>query len=134
MMLFQLLIKLFLVEFARAGLHDPRLIRLDTESKISPDLHSAFFTMKSAEKEGALMQILSVGHRLTTLGRRKQSDLRMQNRISSKFQQARPRPQFEQKKKAVRAKRGSAERFIVRSGMSPLRSIRLSSLQLPSIM
>ena len=53
---------LFLVEFARAGLHDPRLIRLDIESKISPDLQSAFFAMKSAEKEGALMQILSVGH------------------------------------------------------------------------
>lgn len=49
-----------LVEFARAGLQQPNLVRLDAESKISPDLQSAFFTMKSAEKEGALMQILSV--------------------------------------------------------------------------
>ncbi|CAD6576283.1 MAG: ATP-dependent RNA helicase dbp10 [Alectoria sarmentosa] len=48
-----------LVEFARAGLQQPNLVRLDAESKISPDLQSAFFTMKSAEKEGALMQILS---------------------------------------------------------------------------
>jgi ATP-dependent RNA helicase DDX54/DBP10 len=47
-----------LVEFARAGLQEPSLIRLDAESKISPDLESAFFTVKSAEKEGALLHIL----------------------------------------------------------------------------
>ena len=48
-----------LVEFARAGLQDPNLVRLDVESKISPDLQSAFFTVKSAEKEGALIHILN---------------------------------------------------------------------------
>ena len=48
-----------LVEFARAGLQEPNLIRLDAESKISPDLQSAFFTVKSAEKEGALLHILN---------------------------------------------------------------------------
>lgn len=47
-----------LVEFARAGLQDPTLVRLDTESKISPDLQSAFFSVKSADKEGALLHIL----------------------------------------------------------------------------
>ncbi|KAL4872871.1 ATP-dependent RNA helicase dbp10 [Aspergillus spectabilis] len=47
-----------LVEFARAGLQDPTLVRLDTESKISPDLQNAFFSIKSAEKEGALLYIL----------------------------------------------------------------------------
>jgi ATP-dependent RNA helicase DDX54/DBP10 len=47
-----------LVEFARAGLQEPSLVRLDAESKISPDLESAFFTTKSAEKEGALLHIL----------------------------------------------------------------------------
>ncbi|OJJ37734.1 hypothetical protein ASPWEDRAFT_39480 [Aspergillus wentii DTO 134E9] len=47
-----------LVEFARAGLQDPTLIRLDTESKISPDLQNAFFSVKSADKEGALLHIL----------------------------------------------------------------------------
>lgn len=46
-----------LVEFARAGLQDPVLIRLDAESKISPDLQSAFFSVKSGEKEGALLHI-----------------------------------------------------------------------------
>lgn len=47
-----------LVEFARAGLQEPNLVRLDAESKISSDLQSAFFTMKSAEKEGALLHVL----------------------------------------------------------------------------
>ncbi|MCJ1433337.1 ATP-dependent RNA helicase dbp10 [Xylographa pallens] len=47
-----------LVEFARAGLQDPNLVRLDAESKISPDLQSAFFSVKTAEKEGALLHIL----------------------------------------------------------------------------
>jgi ATP-dependent RNA helicase DDX54/DBP10 len=47
-----------LVEFARAGLQEPVLVRLDAETKISPDLESAFFTVKSAEKEGALLYIL----------------------------------------------------------------------------
>lgn len=48
-----------LVEFARAGLHEPALIRLDAESKVSPDLQNAFFSVKSADKEGALLQILN---------------------------------------------------------------------------
>lgn len=47
-----------LVEFASAGLQEPKLIRLDAESKISPDLQSAFFTVKSGEKEGALLHVL----------------------------------------------------------------------------
>ena len=47
-----------LVEFTKAGLRDPRLVRLDSESKISPDLQSAFFTMKTAEKDGALLHLL----------------------------------------------------------------------------
>ncbi|KAL8665929.1 MAG: hypothetical protein Q9202_001865 [Teloschistes flavicans] len=48
-----------LVEFARAGLQEPTLVRLDAESKVSPDLQSVFFTMKSAEKEGALLHVLN---------------------------------------------------------------------------
>lgn len=47
-----------LVEFARAGLQDPKLVRLDAESKVSPTLECAFFTVKRAEKEGALLHIL----------------------------------------------------------------------------
>ncbi|KAL2264319.1 hypothetical protein VTK26DRAFT_7285 [Humicola hyalothermophila] len=47
-----------LVEFARAGLQDPSLVRLDAETKVSPDLESAFFSVKGGEKEGALLHIL----------------------------------------------------------------------------
>jgi ATP-dependent RNA helicase DDX54/DBP10 len=47
-----------LVEFARAGLQEPKLIRLDAESKISPDLQNAFFTVKSADRDGSLLHIL----------------------------------------------------------------------------
>lgn len=47
-----------LVEFARAGLQDPTLVRLDAESKISPDLQNIFFSVKSSDKEGALLHIL----------------------------------------------------------------------------
>ena len=47
-----------LVEFARAGLQEPALVRLDADSKISPDLQNAFLTVKSAEKEGALLHLL----------------------------------------------------------------------------
>jgi ATP-dependent RNA helicase DDX54/DBP10 len=57
-MLFSATLPKSLVEFARAGLQEPVLVRLDAETKISPDLESAFFTVKSAEKEGALLYII----------------------------------------------------------------------------
>ncbi|KAF2276266.1 ATP-dependent RNA helicase [Westerdykella ornata] len=47
-----------LVEFARAGLQEPKLIRLDADSKVSPDLENAFFSVKSADRDGALLHIL----------------------------------------------------------------------------
>lgn len=55
-----------LVEFARAGLQEPTLVRLDAESKISPDLENAFFSIKSADKEGALLYILHEVIRMPT--------------------------------------------------------------------
>lgn len=57
-LLFSATLPASLVEFARAGLQDPSLVRLDTETKISPDLENAFFSVKGAEKEGALLHIL----------------------------------------------------------------------------
>ena len=57
-LLFSATLPTSLVEFAKAGLQGPRLIRLDSESKVSPDLQNAFFTVKSAEKEAALLHIL----------------------------------------------------------------------------
>ncbi|KAK5998647.1 ATP-dependent RNA helicase DBP10 [Cladobotryum mycophilum] len=57
-LLFSATLPASLVEFARAGLQDPTLIRLDADTKISPDLESAFFSTKGAEKEGSLLHIL----------------------------------------------------------------------------
>ncbi|KIY50342.1 DEAD-domain-containing protein [Fistulina hepatica ATCC 64428] len=47
-----------LVEFAKAGLQDPKLVRLDAESKISSDLKMAFFSVKQVEKEVCLLSLL----------------------------------------------------------------------------
>lgn len=47
-----------LVEFAKAGLQDPKLVRLDAESKISSDLRMAFFSVKQIEKEACLLSLL----------------------------------------------------------------------------
>jgi ATP-dependent RNA helicase DDX54/DBP10 len=47
-----------LVEFAKAGLQDPLLIRLDVEQKISEDLETAFFSIKPVEKTAGLLYIL----------------------------------------------------------------------------
>lgn len=47
-----------LVDFAKAGLRDPKLVRLDAESKISTDLKMAFFSVKQAEKDACLLALL----------------------------------------------------------------------------
>ncbi|GJJ06257.1 hypothetical protein Clacol_000448 [Clathrus columnatus] len=47
-----------LVEFAKAGLQNPKLVRLDAESKISSDLRMAFFSVKQAEKDACLLLLL----------------------------------------------------------------------------
>lgn len=47
-----------LVEFAQAGLEDPRLVRLDAEAKLSADLRMAFFSVKHAEKDACLLALL----------------------------------------------------------------------------
>ncbi|KAI1794061.1 ATP-dependent RNA helicase DBP10 [Ganoderma leucocontextum] len=47
-----------LVEFAKAGLQNPKLVRLDAETKISADLKMAFFSVKQAEKDACLLVLL----------------------------------------------------------------------------
>lgn len=47
-----------LVEFAKAGLQEPQLVRLDVESKISSDLKMAFFSVHQEEKEACLLTLL----------------------------------------------------------------------------
>ncbi|KGQ09283.1 ATP-dependent RNA helicase DBP10 [Beauveria bassiana D1-5] len=57
-LLFSATLPTSLVEFARAGLQDPSLVRLDADTKVSPDLQSAYFSIKGDEKEGSLLHIL----------------------------------------------------------------------------
>ncbi|KAI0537663.1 P-loop containing nucleoside triphosphate hydrolase protein [Xylaria digitata] len=45
-------------EFVRAGCQDPVLVRLDADTKVSPDLEAAVFSVKGAEKLGTLLHIL----------------------------------------------------------------------------
>ncbi|XP_006847227.2 putative DEAD-box ATP-dependent RNA helicase 29 [Amborella trichopoda] len=47
-----------LAEFAKAGLRDPQLVRLDLETKISPDLKITFFTSRQEEKYAALLHLV----------------------------------------------------------------------------
>ena len=47
-----------LVDFAKAGLSNPVLVRLDAETKISDQLQMAFFTTKRTERDANLLYIL----------------------------------------------------------------------------
>ncbi len=47
-----------LVQFARAGLMDPVLIRLDTDTKISDSLSLSFFTVRNEDKPACLLFLL----------------------------------------------------------------------------
>ncbi|KAI8004633.1 putative DEAD-box ATP-dependent RNA helicase 29 [Camellia lanceoleosa] len=47
-----------LAEFAKAGLREPHLVRLDLESRISPDLKLNFFTLRHEEKNAALLYLV----------------------------------------------------------------------------
>ncbi|KAJ9675112.1 hypothetical protein PVL29_024167 [Vitis rotundifolia] len=47
-----------LAEFAKAGLQDPQLVRLDLDTKISPDLKNNFFTLRHEEKLAALLYLI----------------------------------------------------------------------------
>ena len=57
-LLFSATMPKLLAEFARAGLRDPQLVRLDTDTKISPNLQLAFFTVRQDEKPAALLHLL----------------------------------------------------------------------------
>lgn len=47
-----------LVEFAKAGLRNPLLVRLDAEQKISEQLQMAFFSVKDSERDASLLYLL----------------------------------------------------------------------------
>ncbi|GMH34370.1 hypothetical protein BSKO_02204 [Bryopsis sp. KO-2023] len=47
-----------LAEFTMSGLHDPEVVRLDTDVKISPELKVLFFTVRIEDKPAALLHLL----------------------------------------------------------------------------
>lgn len=47
-----------LAEFAKAGLRDPQVLRLDVDKKISPDLKLVFLTLRQEEKLAALLYLV----------------------------------------------------------------------------
>ncbi|GLD92857.1 hypothetical protein PINS_up001436 [Pythium insidiosum] len=47
-----------LVQFARAGLNEPELIRLDVENKISENLKMTFFTVRSGDKPALFLYMV----------------------------------------------------------------------------
>ncbi|NXE38533.1 DDX54 helicase, partial [Ptilorrhoa leucosticta] len=57
-MLFSATLPKLLVEFARAGLTEPMLIRLDVESKLSEQLKLAFFHVRGDNKPAVLLHLL----------------------------------------------------------------------------
>lgn len=57
-LLFSATMPKMLIQFSRAGLRDPQLIRLDTDSKMSEELRMAFFAVRSNEKLAALLYLV----------------------------------------------------------------------------
>ncbi|ELU05832.1 hypothetical protein CAPTEDRAFT_148777 [Capitella teleta] len=57
-LLFSATLPKLLVDFAKAGLHDPSLIRLDVDSKISPHLQLQFLQCRSDDKVALLLHLL----------------------------------------------------------------------------
>jgi superfamily II DNA/RNA helicase len=51
-LLFSATMPKMLLQFSRAGLRDPQLIRLDTDVKMSEELRLGFFSIRSNEKVG----------------------------------------------------------------------------------
>ena len=62
--LFSATLPKLLVDFAKAGLADPTLIRLDVESKIPDTLKLAFFNCRADAKDACLLYLLKVGYNL----------------------------------------------------------------------
>lgn len=57
-LLFSATLPKLLVEFAKAGLHDPTLLRLDVETKLSNQLQMSFFHCREDDKPALLLHVL----------------------------------------------------------------------------
>ena len=58
-LLFSATLPASLVEFARAGLQNPLLIRLDTDSKLSDKLKMAYFQVRIEDKLAVMIYLLN---------------------------------------------------------------------------
>jgi ATP-dependent RNA helicase DDX54/DBP10 len=47
-----------LAEFTRLGLNSPEFVRLDADTKLSPDLQLQFFSVRAPDKPAVLLQVL----------------------------------------------------------------------------
>jgi ATP-dependent RNA helicase DDX54/DBP10 len=56
--LFSATLPKLLVDFARAGLQDPTLVRLDVETKLSENLKMQFFGLRRRDKTALLLFLL----------------------------------------------------------------------------
>ncbi|EKX32169.1 hypothetical protein GUITHDRAFT_121663 [Guillardia theta CCMP2712] len=56
-LLFSATLPAALAEFARAGLKDPELVRLDVETKVSDQLRMAFLCVRAEERDAALLYL-----------------------------------------------------------------------------
>ena len=57
-LLFSATMPKMIIQFSRAGLRDPQLVRLDTDTKMSEELRMAFFNVRSNEKVAALLYLV----------------------------------------------------------------------------
>lgn len=72
-----------LVEFAKAGLSNPVLVRLDTETKIPENLEMLFLSIKRDEREATLLYLLQEVIKISVATQKELTQLKKQNEYNS---------------------------------------------------
>ncbi|KAL2707834.1 ATP-dependent RNA helicase DBP10 [Kluyveromyces marxianus] len=90
-----------LVDFAKAGLTNPVLVRLDAETKISENLEMLFVSIKKDEREASLLYLLQEAIKIPVATDKEIRKLRQQNELDSDSDDS----DSEKKKKAKKSKK-----------------------------
>lgn len=90
-----------LVDFAKAGLTNPVLVRLDAETKISENLEMLFVSIKKDEREASLLYLLQEAIKIPVATDEEIRKLRQQNELDSDSDDS----DSEKKKKAKKSKK-----------------------------
>lgn len=90
-----------LVDFAKAGLSNPVLVRLDAETKISENLEMLFISIKKDEREANLLYLLQEAIKMPVATESQIKKLKQQNDADSDSDDS----EDEKKKKAKKAKK-----------------------------